>query len=88
MASCRDTRRCLRYLAFYGRDTAFVFIGDARIRQLYVAFVEHLQQQDDATTRAPEKVERRLTHIDNKLKIKVEYIWSGDISSDMVQQFR
>lgn len=65
-----------------------MFIGDARIRQLYVAFVEHLQQQDDSVTRAPDKIEQNLMHVDNKLKIKVEYIWSSEISTNMIDNFR
>lgn len=65
-----------------------MFIGDVRIRQLYVAFVEHLQQQDDSVTKAPDNIAQNLMHMDNKLKIKVEYIWSSEISKYMIDKFR
>ncbi|KAF2905223.1 hypothetical protein ILUMI_00947 [Ignelater luminosus] len=83
-----DTRRCLRYLAFYGTDTYFVFIGDSRIRELYLAFVEHLQYQDEINKKTQERIDKNLTHVDNKLKIKVEFVWSPYISRHMVETFR
>ncbi|KAK4872675.1 hypothetical protein RN001_014704 [Aquatica leii] len=78
-----DTRRCLRYLAFYGKQSHFVFIGDSRIRQLYVALVEHLQLQHDDVANF-----ENLTHIDNKLRLKIEFIWSPYVSPTMVKTFR
>lgn len=78
----------MRYLAFYGTDTHFVFIGDSRIRQIYIGFVEHLQQQDDDVTEPPKEIEKNLLHVDNKLKIKVQFIWSADVSTNMVEHFR
>lgn len=78
----------MRYLAFYGKDTHFIFIGDSRVRELYVGFVGHLQQQDGVATEPPRELHRNLSHIDNKLKITVEFIWSPDISTVMVDNFR
>ncbi|KAF5292887.1 hypothetical protein FQR65_LT11139 [Abscondita terminalis] len=78
-----DTRRCLRYLAFYGKQSHFVFIGDSRIRQLYIALVEHLQLQHNDFVSL-----ENLTHVDNKLRLKIEFIWSPYVSHDMVSTFR
>lgn len=83
-----DTRRCLRYLAFYGIDTHFVFIGDSRIREQYLSFVRQLQLQDETATEPPERVDMNLSHNEPKLKVRVDYIWSSDISTNMVENFR
>nr|CAI5835753.1 unnamed protein product [Callosobruchus analis] len=82
-----DTRRCLRYIAYYGSDSHFAFIGDSRIKEMYEGFVEHLMQNDDFTYR-PENSYTNLTHIDNKLKMKVEFIWDPLISWKMIHTFR
>lgn len=84
----RDTRRCLRYLAFYGTYTHFAFIGDFRIRELYYGFVGHLQQHKGLITQPPDFPKKNLSHTDNKLKIKVEYFRSDDISTEMFKKFR
>lgn len=84
-----DTRRCLRYIAFYGRDTHFAFIGDSRIKELYLGFVAHLEQNDGNLSTDPEAVKQNnLVHVDNMLKIKVDFTWSPDVSSVMVEQFK
>ncbi|XP_049818602.1 N-acetylneuraminate 9-O-acetyltransferase isoform X2 [Aethina tumida] len=83
-----DTRKCLRYIAYYGKHSHFVFIGDSRIRQLYTAFVDHLQQDDIAMNKHDKNLETNLTHVDPKLKIIVEFIWSPYISNKMVDSFR
>ncbi|KAL7743039.1 hypothetical protein ACLKA6_005786 [Drosophila palustris] len=46
--SYTDTRRCLRYLAFFGNKNNFVFIGDRSVRLLYQRFIEqlHLPQSE------------------------------------------
>ncbi|CAH1979746.1 unnamed protein product [Acanthoscelides obtectus] len=82
-----DTRRCLRYIAYYGSDSHFAFIGDSRIKEMYEALVEHLMQDDDFTYR-PTNSYTNLTHIDNKLKMKVDFIWDTFISRKMVQTLR
>ncbi|GJQ87956.1 hypothetical protein Trydic_g12886 [Trypoxylus dichotomus] len=82
-----DTRRCLRYIAYYGKNTHFVFIGDSRIKTLYEGFIGHLKQ-DDATTAKPENTEHNLIHIDRTLKLTVEFKWFPYISKSMVDQFR
>lgn len=81
-----DTRRCFRYLAFYGKESHFVFIGDSRIRDLYASFVKHLHQDEDATV-TPIDAKSDLVHTENKLKIRVEYIHSQNVSSEMVDHF-
>lgn len=55
---------------------------------MYKAFVKHLQQDDDNTTEKPLKAYTDLVHIDNKLKIKVEFIWAPYVSKKMITSFR
>lgn len=83
----RDTRRCLRYIAYYGLETSFIFIGDSRIQDLYTAFVKHLMQDEDISHRPP-LPQTNLSYVDNKLKIKVDFIWAPLISTYMVNSFR
>ncbi|KAJ8915832.1 hypothetical protein NQ315_004645 [Exocentrus adspersus] len=82
-----DTRNCLRYIAYYGTETYFVFIGDTRIRELYIGFVEHLIQDEEISPK-PQSHYTNLSHVDNKLKIKVDFIWAPLISPLMVESFR
>lgn len=84
-----DTRHCLRYIAFYGRETYFVFIGDTRIKELYLGFLSHLQQNDrNFSINSLLQTENDHSYFDNKLKIKIEFIWSANISTEMIEQFR
>lgn len=84
-----DTKHCLRYIAFYGRDTHFAFIGDSRIRELYLGFVTHLEQKaENSSVLLNTASGINLVHVDNKLKIKVDFTWSPDISSYMVNKFK
>lgn len=85
-----DTTKCLRYIAFYGTNTHFIFIGDTKIQDLYIAFVHHLKEDDEAIPVAPppQELMRNLTHLDNKLKLKVEFYAAPTVSKDMIDKFR
>lgn len=78
----------MRYLGFYGTETYIAFIGDSRIRQLYLAFINHLEQNEMSNLDSFGNVYLNMSHSDRKLKIKVEYIVSLDVSEVMVKQFR
>ncbi|GFG40632.1 hypothetical protein Cfor_06669 [Coptotermes formosanus] len=84
-----DTRRCLQYLAFLGKHNHFVFIGDSRIRQLYTAFLNHLDPQEDTTATIPPDQHRSdLSFGDSKLCLRVQFIWSPYVSKHMVNDFQ
>ncbi|CAG9794077.1 unnamed protein product [Diatraea saccharalis] len=85
-----DARRCLRYLAFWGKYNSFAFIGDARLEQLYEYFIGVLKTRHDMDT-SYSTVDHHMpnyTYEDHKLRLSVTFIWSDDVSKTMVDQFR
>ncbi|XP_067001977.1 N-acetylneuraminate 9-O-acetyltransferase [Anabrus simplex] len=84
-----DTRRCMRYLAFWGQHNHFVFIGDSRIRQLYLAFLSHLDpsKEEASPTLLPEQQHSNLDFEDAKLRLKVKFRWSPYVSKHMIDDF-
>lgn len=84
----RDARKCFRLIAFYGNQNQFVFIGDARIKSLYQAFVEHFQQSKGNNLHDNEstKAEGNLEYVDYKLRLKVNYIFANE-AKQIVHEF-
>lgn len=90
----RDTKRCLRYLVFWGSHHHFIFIGDVRIRTLYQTFVNHLQVFSSATNAEDNKsiiyhydepiVNQEYT--DYKLKLRVNFIYAPELTP-MITEF-
>ncbi|XP_055704657.1 N-acetylneuraminate 9-O-acetyltransferase isoform X1 [Phlebotomus papatasi] len=86
--SQQDTRRCFRYLAFWGNENHFVFIGDQRLRMLYEAFISHLHPSDDDNgSLADSPVPTNLEFHDFKLKLRVNYVHTMDVARGMVEEF-
>ncbi|XP_063363249.1 N-acetylneuraminate 9-O-acetyltransferase [Cydia amplana] len=84
-----DARRCLRYLAFWGKYNSFAFIGDSRIAQLYEHFIGVLKTRlDPDPSYALEHHTPNNTYTDEKLRLSVRLVWSHDVSRTMVEQFR
>ncbi|XP_045450859.1 N-acetylneuraminate 9-O-acetyltransferase [Melitaea cinxia] len=85
-----DARRCLRYLAFWGKYNSFAFIGDSRLEQLYEYFIGVLKTriEIDSSYSTVDHHMPNYTYVDNKLKLSVTFIWSDDVSRTMVDQFR
>lgn len=90
----RDTKRCLRYLVFWGNHHHFVFIGDVRIRILYQAFVKHLQVFSSATNAEDNKSMEyhydepiiNEEYTDYKLKLRANFIYAPDLNP-MITEF-
>ncbi|KAG7295882.1 hypothetical protein JYU34_020966 [Plutella xylostella] len=85
-----DARRCLRYLAFWGKYNSFAFIGDSRVQQLYEYFIDVLKTKYnlDKSYSMTEHHTPNHTYVDNKLKMSIQFVWSPDVSKTMVDQFR
>ncbi|KAK9502450.1 hypothetical protein O3M35_011229 [Rhynocoris fuscipes] len=85
-----DTRRCIRYLAFFGKHNRFVFIGDNRILEIYSAFVDHLMSAPPRNSdNQPSRLKPYTNHTfsDLQLRVAVDFIWSPYISDVMVNSF-
>ncbi|KAJ2943541.1 hypothetical protein O0L34_g16649 [Tuta absoluta] len=85
-----DARRCLRYLAFWGKYNNFAFIGDSRVEQLYEYFIGVLKTRLDMDS-SYSTIDHHMpnyTYIDHKLRLSVSFVWSNDVSKTMVEQFR
>ncbi|KAK4300437.1 hypothetical protein Pmani_027363 [Petrolisthes manimaculis] len=74
-----DSRRCMQYVAFLKRDNHFLFIGDSRIRQLYLALVNQLAV---TPPQFPEKAHQDLRYNDTNLRLNVEFLWRPSLSQD------
>ncbi|KAI5637510.1 10 TM acyl transferase domain found in cas1p domain-containing protein [Phthorimaea operculella] len=85
-----DARRCLRYLAFWGKYNSFAFIGDSRVEQLYEYFIGVLKTRLDLDS-SYSTIDHHMpnyTYVDHKLRLSVSFVWSNDVSKTMVEQFR
>ena len=84
----RDSRRCLRYLAFMGHRNHFVFTGDARIRQLYKSFVSQFIVDGRASDLIELPENSDLSFNDAQLRLKVQFLWRPQVNPAMVADFR
>ncbi|XP_063235873.1 N-acetylneuraminate 9-O-acetyltransferase isoform X2 [Bacillus rossius redtenbacheri] len=83
-----DTRRCLRYLAYYGQHNHFVFVGDSRVRQLYSAFLSNVEPGDaQRPTASSQRGSRDLLFEDSQLMLRVEFLWRPTVSEQMAADF-
>ncbi|XP_038206351.1 N-acetylneuraminate 9-O-acetyltransferase [Zerene cesonia] len=85
-----DARRCLRYLAFWGKYNSFAFIGDSRVEQLYEHFINGLKTRLDMDT-SYSTIDHHMpnyTYVDSKLRLSVTFIWTENVSKTMVDKFR
>lgn len=90
-----DTRRCFRYLAFWGNQNHFVFIGDTRLRDLYQGFVNYLRPQDEEEDGEVDgqdgkkkgdpdngtRLNADLEYLDYKLRLRVNYVYAPELST-------
>uniref|UniRef100_A0A1B0AIY4 Cas1p 10 TM acyl transferase domain-containing protein n=1 Tax=Glossina pallidipes TaxID=7398 RepID=A0A1B0AIY4_GLOPL len=75
-----DTRRCLRYLAFWSYKNHFIFIGDYSIHLLYKHFINHLQPNDDDNGSMLLQPAVDTDFEDRKLSMRATYIYADEVS--------
>ncbi|XP_034661777.1 N-acetylneuraminate 9-O-acetyltransferase isoform X3 [Drosophila subobscura] len=90
--SLTDTRRCLRYLAFFDNKNNFVFIGDESVRLLYERFIEQLRQlplssdeDNNGSSRAHDD-SAAVRFEDNKLHMLAQYIRAEEVSPSLIDR--
>ncbi|EDW06193.1 N-acetylneuraminate 9-O-acetyltransferase [Drosophila mojavensis] len=82
-----DTRRCLRYLAFFNNKNNFVFIGDQSVRLLYQRFVEQLQLPRSNEYDNNGSTSSNGTHFeDKKLGMLAQYIHAEEVSPALIDR--
>uniref|UniRef100_T1KKL8 Cas1p 10 TM acyl transferase domain-containing protein n=1 Tax=Tetranychus urticae TaxID=32264 RepID=T1KKL8_TETUR len=82
-----DSRRCLRYIAYWGGRNYIVFIGDSRIRQLYFAFI-NLINANLETPVIDTVVHHDLKVEEKDLNLKVEFLWRPVINESMFTPYQ
>ncbi|XP_023305645.2 N-acetylneuraminate 9-O-acetyltransferase [Lucilia cuprina] len=80
-----DTRRCLRYLAFWSYKNHFVFIGDYSIHQLYKQFINHLHPSDDDNGSMLLQPPIDTEFEDRKLNMRATYIFANEVSDFLLE---
>lgn len=83
-----DTRRCFRYLAFWGNHNHFVFIGDTRLRDLYQTFVDYVRPKDEDQEEQQQAHQENGTRLnvdleykDYKLRLRVNYVYAAELAT-------
>jgi len=71
-----------------GHHNHFVFIGDARVRQLYKSFVSQFVIDGKASdfTELPENSD--LGFNDGQLKLNVQFLWRPQLDNSMIANLR
>ncbi|XP_037938251.1 N-acetylneuraminate 9-O-acetyltransferase [Teleopsis dalmanni] len=83
-----DTRRCFRYLDFWGKQNDFIFIGDRSIRRLYQNFITHLNPNDDDNNSLLLESEppHDLEFEERKLNMRSLYIFADQVSDSLLDK--
>lgn len=88
--SYTDTRRCLRYLAFFDNKNNFVFIGDRSIRLLYQRFIEQLHLPQSETESEYDNNGSWRDNVsrfeDKKLHMLAQYIPAEEVNSVLLDR--
>jgi len=79
-----DSKRCMRYIAYWGGKNHIVFLGDSRIRQLYYEMVKHFNPDDPLMDT---KAHGHLKFSDEQLKLTVEFLWQPVVNSSMMEVY-
>ncbi|KAH0560977.1 N-acetylneuraminate 9-O-acetyltransferase [Cotesia glomerata] len=83
-----DSRRCLRYLAFMSHKNHFVFVGDARIHQLYKSFISQFIVDGKGFDSTDVLQQSNSNFNDAKLKLQVQFLWRPQLNISMINDFR
>lgn len=68
-----------------------MFIGDKRMKSVYKAFINQLQDNDETPDNESAKIideKENLNFVDGKLRLRVSYIYENEISKYMIDEFK
>ena len=71
-----------------GHHNHFVFIGDARIRQLYRSFVSQFTVDGKASDLMELQENSDLNFNDAQLRLNVQFLWRPQVNDAMVENVR
>lgn len=71
-----------------GHRNHFVFIGDARIRQLYKSFISQYIVDGKASDLTDLPQNSNLNFNDAQLKLKVQFLWRPRLDDSMIEDLR
>lgn len=75
---------CMRYIAYWGGKNHIVFLGDSRMRQLYLAFVHQVQPSSSLLEEdRKDTAHHDLKFVDKDLKLTVEFLWRPVVDASM-----
>lgn len=96
--SVKDTRRCFRYLSFWGRRNHFVFIGDTQVQLHYRALLHQLagHKKSEAAFWSQAKSNQTLDVLpqsdhafhDSLLGLHLEYMWQPYLTDNVTKHIR
>lgn len=58
------------------------------MRQLYYGFVKHISQNEDSITELESTNTKNLSYTNDKLNVKVEFLWVSFVSQTMIDYFK
>ena len=74
---------CLRYVGFWRENTQMAFVGDSRVRQVYLALISHISGQEEVL---PEKMKHADNFYENHdLQVRVDFKWQTNPDSKMLE---
>lgn len=78
-----DIKSCFNYIKYYDGFNNFFFIGDFRIRQLYISFVQHLDESYNPSESMILQ-NQNLTYKNKNLNLEIGYIWKPFIDETLL----
>jgi len=82
--SMQEAHTCLRYVAYWGGRNHYVFLGDSRIRQVYVSMVSLLSGKPYQAA-SPHKDDH---YRDERLNLHLEFLWQPMVNESMLKVYK
>lgn len=77
---------CIKYIAYWGGRNHIVFIGDERIRQLYIQFVRSIRLDLNNLSNIDYKED--LEYIEKDLNLDIKFLWRPMVNKSMIDEVK